>query len=148
MATYPPINFSSTLFFVSLIALSFVLIALRMLFDYFKMKDKAIDLVKELSFELNNFKKETSRDDNFTLEFLSKVQKFESQRDALSKQIDELNQKLSKESIFSRVNTGTGDWMTITRQAKLALETFKIHRQASALEYELTRYDQPTNMED
>lgn len=128
--------------FVAIIAVGGILIALRFIFDFDKMRARALDAFEDFRADLTRFiaiascaadseGKDLSRN---TAEFLAMLERNQIQFTQFNAQIAGLSKEQQSMTLVNRVNKGTGKWLSLALQIEAAHQALKSHAKAFKLE--------------
>lgn len=128
--------------FVAILAVGGFLIALRFIFDFDKMRTRALDAFEGFRTDLARFiaiascaadseGKDLSRN---TAEFLAMLERNQIQFTQFDAQIAGLSKEQQSMTLVNRVNKGTGKWLSLALQIEAAHQALKSHAKAYKLE--------------
>lgn len=128
--------------FVAILAVGGFLIALRFIFDFDKMRTRALDAFEGFRTDLARFiaiascaadseGKDLSRN---TAEFLAMLERNQIQFTQFDAQIAGLSKEQQSMTLVNRVNKGTGKWLSLALQIEAAHQALKSHAKAFKLE--------------
>lgn len=128
--------------FVAIIAVGGILIALRFIFDFDKMRARALDAFEDFRSDLTRLiaiatcaadseGKDLSRN---TAEFLAMLERNQIQFTQFNAQIAGLSKEQQAMTLINRVNKGTGKWLSLALQIEAAHQALKSHAKAFRLE--------------
>ena len=141
--------------FVTIIGVIALLICFRIVSDYDKMKARAYGALLDLKNRVRQMQNNIATDNigdfmqvvPITEEFESFIIKIAEQEASLAEKAKALTKKEKNVTLLTKINIGTGEWLRLAQQAETARESLDKYVDSYKLQWSLTKYDQPTNME-